>query len=666
MPQRVVIIGAGIGGLSTAHELINMQERAGQPGAFSIEIYEASDKIGGKARSQYPVVKLNGADVAAPAEHGFRFCPHFYRHLPDTYKTIPVGPGSYDSVDGIGTVYERLLDLQKAGLADNGTVYGIDRPMPDNWAERMNLFFDTLVPLGFLASDVIGYGLKFGHFAMSCEKRRELQFDRQSWDEFVDAPTYRADFRELIVNGSVNLSAMKATEGSAFTIGTITMQMAFPFRKATQGPVDSPLNAPTDQSLLEPWLAHLVAKGVAFKFGKRLNDLAFGADGSVSEVRFDDNTSVQTTGAGVVMAIPVECMQKLLADHPAIQTRDPHLANIVSLGDTTRDMIGCQFYFKKALNLTFKGHITFPRSTYALTAVPQMQLWHPAKVKEYRDQGIFEVLSVIVSNWQTPAPGGLAAQDQPSTDALLDAVWEQLADGLGTLIDKNDVVFRYLDANVKVGAASGFVNDTPLLIHKPNMRRFRPPCRIGNVPGLFIAADYVKTETDLASMEGANEAARRVVVELGAVVGIAATHHPKLWDFKEDGAVGAFLAPFKAADRALYERGWRHIMAGGDAHEWVSYVAQRLTDAQIVPANVLTPQALAIPPNGPLGTFPQALFKLNAQAQLGTLFGNANETKGVMKALEFGFQARKFPPRSLGLFDHWSHALSQPRPQPFP
>ena len=31
------------------------------------------------------------------------------------------------------------------------------------------------------------------------------------------------------------------------------------------------------------------------------------------------------------------------------------------------------------------------------------------------------------------------------------------------------------------------------------------------IPNLFLAADYVRTYTDLATMEGANEAARRAV-----------------------------------------------------------------------------------------------------------------------------------------------------------
>ena len=37
------------------------------------------------------------------------------------------------------------------------------------------------------------------------------------------------------------------------------------------------------------------------------------------------------------------------------------------------------------------------------------------------------------------------------------------------------------------------------------------PDAVTRIPNLFLAADYVRTYTDLATMEGANEAARRAV-----------------------------------------------------------------------------------------------------------------------------------------------------------
>src|SRR3954468_1614538 len=79
----VAVLGGGVAGLSAAHELV---ERG-----FSGTVYERSARFGGKARSYG--VPGSGTDGRhdLPAEHGFRFFPGFYRHLPDTMKRIP-GP----------------------------------------------------------------------------------------------------------------------------------------------------------------------------------------------------------------------------------------------------------------------------------------------------------------------------------------------------------------------------------------------------------------------------------------------------------------------------------------------------------------------------------------------------------------------------------------------
>src|SRR5215471_16106832 len=83
MQKSVAILGGGVGGLSAAHELA---ERG-----FAVTVYEAAPGPGGKARSIF--VPGTGRDGRRdlPGEHGFRFFPSFYRHLPDTMKRIPFG-----------------------------------------------------------------------------------------------------------------------------------------------------------------------------------------------------------------------------------------------------------------------------------------------------------------------------------------------------------------------------------------------------------------------------------------------------------------------------------------------------------------------------------------------------------------------------------------------
>jgi cation diffusion facilitator CzcD-associated flavoprotein CzcO len=76
MRQTVIILGGGIGGLSTAHELADR--------GFEVRVFESKPIFGGKARSiPVPNSAVDGRKLL-PGEHGFRFFPGFYRHVHDT------------------------------------------------------------------------------------------------------------------------------------------------------------------------------------------------------------------------------------------------------------------------------------------------------------------------------------------------------------------------------------------------------------------------------------------------------------------------------------------------------------------------------------------------------------------------------------------------------
>src|SRR4051794_16057467 len=102
MPKRVLVLGGGVAGLSAAHELV---ERG-----FEVEVHEAKPVAGGKARTIY--VPHTGADGRPdlPGEHGFRFFPSFYQHLPDTMKRIPVAGQRQGVYDNLVQASEFLID----------------------------------------------------------------------------------------------------------------------------------------------------------------------------------------------------------------------------------------------------------------------------------------------------------------------------------------------------------------------------------------------------------------------------------------------------------------------------------------------------------------------------------------------------------------------------
>ena len=82
--------------------------------------------------------------------------------------------------------------------------------------------------------------------------------------------------------------------------------------------------------------------------------------------------------------------------------------------------------------------------------------------------------------------------------------------GRDPLLDESRVLAWFLDPAIEFPNPTAATNLEPLLINTAGSWSDRPEVttRIAN---LMLAADYVRTTTDLATMEGANEAARRAV-----------------------------------------------------------------------------------------------------------------------------------------------------------
>jgi hypothetical protein len=74
------------------------------------------------------------------------------------------------------------------------------------------------------------------------------------------------------------------------------------------------------------------------------------------------------------------------------------------------------------------------------------------------------------------------------------------------------------------------------------------------VPNLFLASDYVRTYTDLATMEGANEAARRAVNGILDATRSTA-RRCEVWKLGEPSIFG----PARLLDRVRWQLGHRPV-----------------------------------------------------------------------------------------------------------
>lgn len=574
--RRVIIIGGGCAGMGAAHELVKLNQHAAQTGVhFEVDVYERADFLGGKCASQYDALPSG----RWPGEHGFRFFPQFYQHLTATLREIPFPSPEAPT----GTVFDNLRSPTFGGVAYAGHLNRIPRSAATASVADIQrvLFGDLLHRLS--PEDLARYGYQLLRFLTSCRERRAT-WDHISWETFLgfDEGGYTEEGKQLLRVVPAVLSAMRARDSSARTIGNTSLQVAFGFHGDDPDPKDGILNGPTTEAWLEPWRKHLEAHGVRFHLEHPAVDFQV-ENGRLKGVVVAPATGPRTVQAdATILAVPIEVTLRFLL---AGKLPNSTLTNLLTVPISERwrterpnqreaqlrrtwtgDMVGAQFYLREDVPV-IHGHLAFPGSEYCLTAVAQQQFWEGGLAR-FDLPEVKGLLSVILSDWETPsrrtgktARDYLAAGDEAG---LLRETWEQMRDGLGAdaALDWNLVLRARVDQNLVRGAdpTDDHFNPTPLLIHPVSAYALRPDGPTG-ILGLYVASDYNRTAVDLATMEGANEGARQAVRAIARDLGLPAAIHPWLAPLDE----GAAWARVQAVDAVLFKYGLPHVMEGAAA-----------------------------------------------------------------------------------------------------
>ncbi|HSD80595.1 MAG TPA: NAD(P)-binding protein, partial [Solirubrobacteraceae bacterium] len=265
MARTVAVLGGGVAGLSAAHELV---ERG-----FDVRVYEAGELFGGKARSFGVPGSGSGGRADLPAEHGFRFFPGFYRHLPDTMRRIPY-PGRVDGVAGNLVDATRALLAQAGGRNELVGVVHAPGSLEDISAvSRFLLGWATQV--GIPAHEHALFMERLLTLLTSCDERRLEQWERQSWWDFSGAERRSEAYGKFLADGLTRtLVAARAREMSARTGGLILLQLLFDLTRAG-GRADRVLDAPTQEAWIAPWVEHLRRHGVQLHAGASVAGIDF-------------------------------------------------------------------------------------------------------------------------------------------------------------------------------------------------------------------------------------------------------------------------------------------------------------------------------------------------------------------------------------------------------
>ena len=181
--------------------------------------------------------------------------------------------------------------------------------------------------------------------------------------------------------------------------------------------------------------------------------------------------------------------------------------------------------------------------------------------------------TLLCAHRSISAPRALKTPQRP----IQHPIYNEATDGVTNLLDRYDQ-FSYAH-----------------LVHPPGFWRLRPEPH-GLIENMFLAGDYVRCATDLATMEAANETARGAVNALLDVDGSSKARctlfpliEPKLFDVH------------KAMDRDRYLRGEPHLADSLELSRGISTGVYNASDAEAADRQVIlqlgrsTPGAARIP-----------------------------------------------------------------------
>jgi uncharacterized protein with NAD-binding domain and iron-sulfur cluster len=201
-----------------------------------------------------------------------------------------------------------------------------------------------------------------------------------------------------------------------------------------------------------------------------------------------------------------------------------------------------------------------------MTSISQQQFRAGYDQAKFGDGSVRGVISVDISNWHQTGSTIAKPAKYCTADEIKTEVWEELkrshAHDEQPLTD--DMLYCwFLDPDITreqfvATLKPGFIHDTdvpisenaePLFVAYLNTWRLRPQA-FTQVSNFFLASDYVRTFTSVATMEAANEAARRAV---NGIIQHSGHRAPlcRLWNVTEP----AFAFVFRLEDQYRYQRG---------------------------------------------------------------------------------------------------------------
>jgi hypothetical protein len=530
--KSVAVFGAGIAGLSAAHEFARH--------GWLVSVSEANDRVGGFFRSA-----RRRQDGNMPTEYSWHGMGPWYHNAFEVLRQIPF--------DETGSVYDK----------------GLSRPIdfcvaPDNGKAA---FYSGVLRLPKMFRMRPLEGIRWGWLLLKTwaadRRTRELysgQNAAERWQRVlgeVAGRTWRATFGPWIGSDWTNVSLHQA--GQFFRKQLMT-RPSHSHRADADGPAWTHgardgwllLRGPSSECWFDKWVAWLRSRGVQFFHNVRLQQ--FDYDGSA------------ITGVQLDSGAPVHADIYVLATDPFsaadILERTPELASVGQLR-FFRPLVQRGPHIQVSFRIGFSEGIAWPRqrtaivvadSEFDLTLFAQEQAWLP-------DVSLGDGIRSLWTGTACAAtvPGRLYGLPliHCTKEQFLDEVKAQLesCEGLDALVReanggrswKQAPIVRIEVWHEWLFSPDGIRSPQPKWV---NTTRTQPlqPTQATEIPNLVLAGAHTRTEADVWSIEAAVESGRRAARIFEPDIKVIPQY--KAW----------WLRALSAIDNACFAAGLPHVL----------------------------------------------------------------------------------------------------------
>jgi uncharacterized protein with NAD-binding domain and iron-sulfur cluster len=488
MPH-VAIFGAGISGLTVAHELA---ERG-----FKVDVYESSDTVGGMAKSRR---LANGV----PTEHSWRGYAPFYRNLYAMMKRIPYRGG---------TVEDQL---------SRPVVFHVAKNQSTSW--RDSLIQNIPSPMDTL---VVTY-----HFARNSVADHRKQDYRKR--KFVDTVTPylteagRNYYHDFLISPGWGMDSKRVTEELYFHFPHLIFFQGHHHWSLKRDPGGdyirypfqywSTMRRPTSEAFCEPWRVYLEGLGVHFHFQHSLT-LIRGGTNSIQncEITLEKQRHI-IQADDYVFAVNPYHFRGILEKSGLLFIGDGEFSKFAPL--TRHDP-----YDQVSFRLGFNRKILFPRreigmfladSPFCILLYPQDSVWE--EDVSLGNIGLRSLWSGTCCGFKVDSPLYGKRCDELTREEYMKEILSQVFQATDLLemlervngfrISREDIVFHEIWGEW-YHDGKRLRTTEPEWTTLSDMDEYRPEQKTEYV-NAWLGGAHTKTEINVWTMEGAAESGRAV------------------------------------------------------------------------------------------------------------------------------------------------------------